>query len=68
MWSGYQGLIRELCVATPVLRPLAGRPPPEFKAPMRLYQLLPAAVRERLRAAVGRAPRLGRMLRDVRGR
>jgi hypothetical protein len=68
MWSRYAALLDELMCRPPVIRPKAGEAPPEFRPPLRLFQLLPASLRSAIRAQVGRSPRLGYLLRDFRGR
>jgi len=68
MWSRYQALFDTLAASPPALRPQAGRTPPAYRPPLRVYQLLPAGLRARIRTIVGKSPRLGYVLRDFRGR
>lgn len=68
MWGRYQAIFDELAQKLAARRPLGGQRPPPFRPPPRLYQLLPPGLRQAIGATVGRAPRLGYMLRDFRGR
>jgi glycosyltransferase involved in cell wall biosynthesis len=68
MWARYRTIFDAIVARPPARRPHAGQTPPLFRPPLRLYQLLPAAMRRTIRTAIGRAPRLGYMLRDFRGR
>ncbi len=68
MWSRYQAVFEALSRSPPASRPNAGGQPPLYRRPLRIYQLLPPGVRSAIRAFVGRWPRLGYALRDLRGR
>jgi len=66
MWSRYEQLITE-CVASPKsLRPLAGHPPPRFKARRRLGRILPGWIWKPARNFITSNPRLAYLLRDLR--
>ena len=67
MWAGYSKLCGDL-LENP-LRPHShtGETPPNFVPVKRRYQLLPPSVRKIVRDLVGRSPRLGYLLRDLRG-
>ncbi len=68
MWHRYAFILVELMARVPVVRPLAERIPPAYRRPLRLYQFVPAGLREKIRIAVGKSARLGYILRDFRGR
>jgi glycosyltransferase involved in cell wall biosynthesis len=68
MWRRYVFILVELMARAPAVRPLAERIPPAYRRPLRLYQFVPAGLREKIRIAVGKSPRLGYILRDFRGR
>lgn len=68
MWARYAAAIAAVVRTPPVSRALAGQTPPPYRAPLRLYQLLPAGWRRAIRAAVGRSPRIGYAVRDLRGK
>jgi glycosyltransferase involved in cell wall biosynthesis len=66
MWSRYEQLITQ-CVASPKsLRPLAGHPPPRFKARPRLGRILPGWIWKPARNFITSNPRLAYLLRDLR--
>lgn len=66
MWCRYEHVIRR-CVANPLaVRPLAGTPPPSFKARPRLGRMLPAWIWKPARDFVTNNPRLAYKLRDFR--
>jgi glycosyltransferase involved in cell wall biosynthesis len=67
MWARYQSLITAVAKSPPALRPQAGQAPPCYRPPFRKYQLVPAALRATIRAAIGRSPHLGYKMRDFRG-
>ena len=67
MWRGYAKLFAELAFRPPLIRVRAGQTPPQYAPPKRSLQRLPAAWRAAIRAWVGRSPRLGYWLRDLRG-
>lgn len=67
MWRRYEAAFESLLARPAVVRPQAGKVPPSYQAPIRLYQLLPASLRSAIRTAVGRSPWLGFALRDLRG-
>lgn len=68
MWRRYEGILEAILQRPRVAHPMAGRRPPPYRRPLRLYQWLPAGVRAAIRSFVGRWPRLGYVLRDLRGR
>jgi glycosyltransferase involved in cell wall biosynthesis len=68
MWVRYAELIGELLRKPAGRRSLAGTQPPTFQPPVRLFQLLPSSLRACVRTVVGNSPRLGYLLRDLRGR
>lgn len=68
MWSRYVEIIDWIKHRAPAPRPLSQSPPPPYRAPLRLFQMLPATVRQSVRNFVGRSPRLGYLFRDFRGR
>jgi glycosyltransferase involved in cell wall biosynthesis len=68
MWSRFQRVLDSITQTTPVSRPLAGRDPPVYRPPFRLFQSLPPGMRAAVREIAGRWPRLGFMLRYLRGR
>jgi hypothetical protein len=68
MWSRYEAVLAETREAPPASRPRAGQQPPLYRRPIRFYQWLPRGVRSLIRTIVGRWPRLGYALRDLRGR
>lgn len=67
MWARYETLFSAVEAAPPALRPQAGQAPPPYRPPFRIYQLLPASLRAKIGAAVGRRPLLGHKLRHFRG-
>ena len=67
MWRGYASLMHELLESTSPVRSHAGSSPPEFKRVQPRLQLLPAPLRNIMRSIIGRWPRLGYLLRDLRG-
>lgn len=68
MWARYVAMFETLLGKPAVVRTHAGRVPPPYQPPLRLYQWLPAGLRSAIRTVVGRSPRLGYALRDLRGR
>ena len=68
MWARYQALMADLSARPPATRPLAGQPPPPYRPPTRLFQLLPSGLKAWIRMALGKSPRLGFAFRDLRGR
>lgn len=68
MWSRYEAALTEMMKRPAVTRPLAGTAPDEYRPPLRLFQRLPPGMRTAVRNAAGRWPRLGYLLRDLRGR
>lgn len=68
MWARYAEAIAAIVRKAPVTRSAAGQVPPHYRPPLRLFQLLPAGLRRTIRAAVGRSPRIGYALRDLRGK
>lgn len=68
MWARYAVAIESILVTPPAKRVRAGQTPPPYRAPMRLYQMLPSGLRERIRAAVGRSPKIGYAVRNLRGK
>ena len=67
MWGGYARLFEELVSRPSTLRVCAGQLPPTYAAAGRLFQRVPASWRIAIRSWVGRSPRLGYWLRDMRG-
>jgi len=67
MWNRYEQMLADLTSRPPVSRPHAGEEPPPFEPPTRYFQLLPEGVRTRIRAFIGRFPRLEYWLRDWKG-
>jgi glycosyltransferase involved in cell wall biosynthesis len=68
MWTRYCETFAWMNGREPAQRPGCDTPPPPYKPPVRMFQRLPRCVRETIRNAVGRSPRLGYWLRDFRGR
>jgi hypothetical protein len=68
MWERYASLLDTLCRRPVADRPKAGQSPPAFDPPTRLFQLLPDRLRTWIREFIGRSPRLGYWLQDLRGR
>jgi glycosyltransferase involved in cell wall biosynthesis len=68
MWKRYASLLDELHSRSVAERPHSGASPPEFEPPTRFFQLLPDRLRTWIRAFIGRSPRLGYWLQDLRGR
>lgn len=67
MGQKYEELVDTVVSQHQILREKAGRTPPDYKAPVRRFQLLPKFIRSAIRTAVGRSPSLGYWLRDLRG-
>lgn len=67
MWQGYQFLIERISVLEPILRSKTGQRPTLYQPPLRRFQLLPPSWRSIIREIIGRSPRLGYWLRDLRG-
>lgn len=67
MWQGYESLIARISTLAPLERSKAGQQPTIYKPPLRRFQLVPASVRSAIRGFIGRSPRLGYWLRDLRG-
>ncbi|MCS4054633.1 glycosyltransferase family 4 protein [Salinibacter ruber] len=67
MWHRYAELLEILTEIPPVERPDAGGTPPPYEPPTRYLQLLPDGLRTRIRAMVGRFPKVHRWLRDWKG-
>jgi Glycosyl transferases group 1/Glycosyltransferase Family 4 len=67
MWRGYAKLFTELEFRPLSIRPSAGQAPPDYFPKSRFFQRFPASWRASIRACVGRSPRLGYWLRDLRG-
>lgn len=68
MWRRYMKVFDWVQDRAPASRPLGLTSPPPYQPPVRLFQLLPAGLRQSIRGIVGRSPRLGYLLRDLRGR
>lgn len=68
MFARYASTFSAILEAPPVPRPRAGLAPPPYRRPVRFFQLLPGGLRQAIRTAVGRSPRLGYVLRDFRGK
>lgn len=67
MWERYETVIEDVMNRAPVARPRPGESPPAYEPPTRYFQLFPESVRSRIRALVGRFPRLGYWVRNLRG-
>jgi glycosyltransferase involved in cell wall biosynthesis len=67
MWRGYAKLFTELESRPLSIRPSEGQAPPDYVPKSRFFQRFPASWRASIRACVGRSPRLGYWLRDLRG-
>jgi hypothetical protein len=67
MWRRYCDVFNWMQGQALTIRPLSSSPPPPYRPPVRLYQLLPNGLRQSIRSVVGRSPRLGYLLRDLRG-
>jgi len=67
MWKGYESLINHISTLQPIERSKKGQQPTAYKHPLRRFQLLPLSIRSGIREFVGRSPRLGYWLRDLRG-
>jgi glycosyltransferase involved in cell wall biosynthesis len=68
MWHRYKNVITWMYSRTPVGRPLSRSAVPPFRAPIRCFQFVPPGLRRSIRNYIGRSPRLGYRLRDLRGR
>lgn len=68
MWRRYSETFAWMMGRKPSERPNCGALPPPYRPPVRLFQHVPKGVRAIIRNVVGRSPRLGYWLRDVRGR
>jgi glycosyltransferase involved in cell wall biosynthesis len=68
MWRGYAKCLDELMQVSPKPHSRTGEAPPDFIPPRRFFQILPASLRVAVRNFIGRSPRLGYWLRDLRGR
>jgi glycosyltransferase involved in cell wall biosynthesis len=68
MWQGYQLLIERVSAEAPIERTNQNEQPAPFQRPVRRFQLLPAGIRSLIREFIGRSPKLGYWLRDMRGR
>jgi glycosyltransferase involved in cell wall biosynthesis len=68
MWTRYASTFESILSTRRAIRVRAGQPPPPYRRPVRLFQLLPSGLRAAIRAAIGRSPRLGYALRDFRGK
>jgi len=67
MWSRYEEILDDVMSRPKASRPEAEAIPPEYEPPTRYFQLLPDAVRQRVRKMVGHFPRLGYLVRNLRG-
>ncbi len=67
MWKGYESLLDYISTLEPIERSKKGQQPTAYKHPVRRFQLLPLSIRAAIREVVGRSPRLGYWLRDLRG-
>lgn len=67
MWRGYQSLINKISGGEVLNRSKYNQSPTAFVDRTRYFQLLPSPVRFTIRKLVGRSPRLGHWLRDMRG-
>jgi glycosyltransferase involved in cell wall biosynthesis len=68
MWARYEMTLGSLFGADPAYRQYAGKIPPPYRPPLRLYQWLPAGLRSTIRGVLGRSPRINYAFRDFRGR
>jgi len=68
MWSRYACAFDRVLEAAPAIRQFAGTAPPPWRRRIRFYQWVPSGLRGAIRRLVGRSPRLGYALRDLRGR
>jgi glycosyltransferase involved in cell wall biosynthesis len=67
MWKGYESLLDRISTLQPIERSKKGQQPTAYNPPLRRFQLLPPSARSAIREFVGRSPRLGYWLRDLRG-
>lgn len=67
MWKGYEALIDHLCTLKPLVRTKNRQEPLAYTAPIHRFQLLPSPIRSIIREFVGRSPKIGYWLRDMRG-
>ncbi len=67
MWKGYESLINHISTLPPIERSKKDQRPTAYRPPVRRFQLLPPSVRSAIREFVGRSPRLGYWVRDLRG-
>jgi hypothetical protein len=67
MWKGYESFLNHISTVEPIERSNRGQKPIAYKPPTRRFQLLPASIRSAIREFIGRSPRLGYWLRDLRG-
>jgi glycosyltransferase involved in cell wall biosynthesis len=67
MGQKYEALIQTIATRPPIHRSKSGQIPPPYQPPVRKFQLLPTPLRSAIRQWVGRSPRLGYWLRDLRG-
>lgn len=68
MWQRYASVFDAMMKTPPAIRPKASQTPDPYRAPVRLFQLLPPQLRTFIRAAIGKSPRLGYALRHFRGK
>ena len=57
MWRGYSRSYRPLVDAAQIIRSGRGRRAPDYRPPVRMFQLLPKGARNTVRWAVGRSAR-----------
>lgn len=67
MWKGYESLIDSIATLEPITRSKQGQKATIYIPPIRRFQLLPASIRSIIREFVGKNPRLGYLLRNIRG-
>lgn len=67
MWEGYESLIKRVALQQPIERSKQGRVPFPYKPALPHFQVLPKPIRLRLRGLIGRSPRIGHWLKDLRG-
>jgi glycosyltransferase involved in cell wall biosynthesis len=67
MGQKYEDLIYQITAQPPAQRRQTGQAPPTYQAPVRRFQQIPLPLRLAIRTFVGRSPRLGYWLRDLRG-
>lgn len=67
LWGDYKRTIDLVVENAPSHRPYVEQEAPRFKAPLRIYQLVPRKLRGVIARMLGRAPRISYLLRNFRG-